>query len=209
MTVTILDPKTALVVIDLQDRIVGAAVVPIPAAEVVANTARLAAAFRAHGLPVVLVKVGAGPGETASQRIQGRQGRPAGAPRPTGGEEIVGDIRGEGDIIVHKRNWGAFYGTDLDLHLRRRGITQIVLTGIATSIGVESTARAAHEHGYHVTLVSDAMTDINADAHANSIGRIFPMLGELGTTAEIIEMLGVETPGVEMLGSAEAVPLGQ
>jgi nicotinamidase-related amidase len=64
-----------------------------------------------------------------------------------------------------------------------------VLTGIATSLGVESTARAAHEHGYHVTLATDAMTDIDADAHHNSIERIFPKLGELGTTAEIIELL--------------------
>jgi nicotinamidase-related amidase len=188
MTVSTLDPKTALVVIDLQERIVGAPVVPIPAADVVANTAELAGAFREHGLPVVLVKVGAAPGESTPGRIQGR--RAAGARRPAGGEDIVGDIRGEGDIIVHKRNWGAFYGTDLDLHLRRRGVTQIVLTGIATSLGVESTARAAHEHGYHVALVSDAMTDINADAHANSVERIFPMLGELGTTAEIVELLG-------------------
>jgi nicotinamidase-related amidase len=187
MTVSTLDPKTALVVIDLQERIVGAPVVPIPAADVVARTAELAAAFREHGLPVVLVKVGATPDEATPGRTQAR--RAGGAPRPAGGEDIVDDIRGEGDIIVHKRNWGAFYGTDLDLHLRRRGITQIVLTGIATSIGVESTARAAHEHGYHVALASDAMTDINADAHANSVERIFPMLGELGTTAEIIELL--------------------
>ncbi|MFI6073215.1 isochorismatase family protein [Actinoplanes sp. NPDC051343] len=187
MTVSTLDPKTALVAIDLQARIVGAPVGPIPAADVVARTAELAAAFREHGLPVVLVKVGAGPDEATPGRIQGR--RSGGAPRPAGGEEIVDEIRGAGDIIVHKRNWGAFYGTDLDLQLRRRGVTQIVLTGIATSIGVESTARAAHEHGYHVTLASDAMTDINTDAHANSVDRIFGMLGELGTTAEIIELL--------------------
>ena len=188
MTLSTLDPKTALVVIDLQQRIVGAPVEPTPAADVVAHTAELATAFRAHGLPVVLVKVGAGPGESTPGRIAAR--RPAGsAPRPAGGEDLVDDIRGDGDIVVTKRNWGAFYGTDLDLHLRRRGATQIVLTGIATSIGVESTARAAHEHGYHVTLATDAMTDIDADAHHNSIERIFPKLGELGTTAEILELL--------------------
>jgi nicotinamidase-related amidase len=104
-------------------------------------------------------------------------------------QRIVDEIRGDGDIVVTKRNWGTFYGTDLDLQLRRRGVTQIVLTGIATSIGVESTARAAHEHGCHVTLAADAMTDINADAHRNSLERIFPMLGETGTTAEIVELL--------------------
>jgi nicotinamidase-related amidase len=95
---------------------------------------------------------------------------------------------------VTKRNWSAFYGTDLDLQLRRRGVTQIVLAGIATSIGVESTARAAHEHGYHVTLATDAMADRDADAHANSIGRIFPRLGETGTTADIIALLEKTRP---------------
>jgi nicotinamidase-related amidase len=91
--------------------------------------------------------------------------------------------------VVTKRNVGAFHGTDLDLQLRRRGITQIVLGGIATSMGVESTARAAHDHGYHVTLVTDAMADMDADVHRNSVERIFPRLGETGTTAEILALL--------------------
>jgi len=64
-----------------------------------------------------------------------------------------------------------------------------VLTGIATSIGVESTARQAYESGWHVTLATDAMTDINADAHGNSLTRIFPKLGETGTTEEILALL--------------------
>jgi nicotinamidase-related amidase len=190
MTLSTLDPRTALVVIDLQQRIVGAPVGPIPAADVVARSAELASAFREHGLPVVLVQVttspdgaDATPGRTGAQRPGGNR------PRAAGGAEIVDEIRGDGDIVVTKRNWGAFYGTDLDLQLRRRGVTQIVLTGIATSIGVESTARAAHEHGYHVTLAADAMTDIDADAHHNSLERIFPKLGETGPTADIIDLL--------------------
>jgi nicotinamidase-related amidase len=76
------------------------------------------------------------------------------------------------------------------VQLRRRGITQIVLTGVATSIGVESTARAAYEHGYHVTLATDAMTDLSASAHENSLNWIFPRLGEIGSTAEILALLG-------------------
>ncbi|GAA3366521.1 hypothetical protein GCM10020366_70460 [Saccharopolyspora gregorii] len=90
--------------------------------------------------------------------------------------------------MVTKRNWGAFHGTDLDVQLRRRGVTQIVLGGIATSLGVESTARAAHEHGYHVTLATDAMTDLDAEAHRNSLERIFPRLGETGTTDEVVDL---------------------
>jgi nicotinamidase-related amidase len=109
---------------------------------------------------------------------------------PAGWDEIIEDMAGHpGDIRVTKRNWSAFYGTNLDLHLRRRGVTQIVLTGISTSIGVESTARTAHEHGYHVTVATDAVTDSNADAHQNSVERIFPRLAETGTTADILAAL--------------------
>ncbi|MFF3306681.1 hydrolase [Streptomyces sp. NPDC002952] len=189
MTLTTLDPRTALVVIDLQNGIVATPTAPLGGAEVVARAVELAGAFRAHGLPVVLVRITAAadgadavPGRTERGRRGGRV--------PEGWDVVVDELAGHPeDITVTKRNWGAFHGTDLDLQLRRRGITQIVLTGIATSIGVESTARAAHEHGYHVTLATDAMSDLDADAHRNSVERIFPRLGETGTTAEIIELL--------------------
>jgi nicotinamidase-related amidase len=191
MAVTTLDPDTALVVIDLQNGIVGnPGLAPYPAAEVVERAARLADAFRERSLPVVLVRVTA-----AADGADGTPGRidgPARAPRvwPEGWDVLVDELAGRPeDIVVTKRNWGAFYGTDLDLQLRRRGITQIVLAGIATSIGVESSARAAHEHGYHVTLATDAMSDLEAETHRNSVERIFPRLGETGTTDEILEVL--------------------
>jgi nicotinamidase-related amidase len=194
MTLTTLDPQTALVVIDLQKGIAGAPTVPHTGAEVVARSAQLADAFRAAGAPVVLVRVTFAP--DGSDAVPGRtEASGAGGTRPVGWDVIVDELAGhDGDIVVTKRNWSAFYGTDLDLQLRRRGVTQIVLAGIATSIGVESTARAAHEHGYHVTLATDAMADRDADAHANSIGRIFPRLGETGTTAEIIALLEKTRP---------------
>lgn len=190
MALTTLDPCTALVLIDLQNGIVGnPGLAPYPGAEVVARAGLLAEAFRGHGLPVVLVRVTAAAdgSDAAPGRIDGGS-----HPRtwPAGWDVIADELAGHPeDITVTKRNWGAFYGTDLDLHLRRRGITQIVLAGVATSIGVESSARAAHEHGYHVTLATDAMTDIDADTHRNSVERIFPRLGETGTTAEVVELL--------------------
>ncbi|MET7944928.1 hydrolase [Streptomyces sp. NPDC005302] len=190
MAVTTIDPRTALVVIDLQHGIVGnPGVAPHPAADVVERSARLADAFRGHSLPVVLVRVTAA--ADGSDAVSGRtDGASRGRSFPEGWDVIVDDLAGHPeDITVTKRNWGAFYGTDLDLQLRRRGITQIVLTGIATSIGVESSARAAHEHGYHVTLATDAMTDLDAETHRNSVERIFPRLGETGTTDEILEVL--------------------
>jgi nicotinamidase-related amidase len=189
MAVTTLDEKSALVVIDLQNGIVGILTTPYPAAEVVGRAVRLAGAFRTHELPVVLVRVTRA--RDGADPVPGRTEapRPAGPP-PAGWDAVVDELSGHADdIVVTKRNWGAFHGTDLDLQLRRRGVTQIVLAGIATSIGVESTARAAHEYGYHVALAVDAMADRDADAHHNSVTRIFPRLGETGTTAEILELL--------------------
>ena len=189
MTVTTLDPKTALVVIDLQGGIVAAPTVPHPAADVLTRSVALADAFRAHGLPVVLVRVTllTDGSDAAAGRIDGGPRPPR--PRPEGFDVLAPALLRDGDIVVTKRNWGAFHGTDLDTQLRRRGITQIVLTGIATSIGVESTARAAHEHNYHVTVAVDAMSDLDADTHRNSIEKIFPRLGETGTTEEILTLL--------------------
>ncbi|MFG2223232.1 isochorismatase family protein [Streptomyces sp. NPDC048644] len=183
MTATTLDAKTALVLIDLQKGITGLPCAH-PTDEVVERGARLAAAFRARELPVVLVNVtGGAPGRT-------EVGRPGGTP-PADWAELVPDLdRQPADILVTKQQWGAFHGTGLDLELRRRGVTQVVFAGIATSIGVESSARAAHEHGYHVTVATDAVTDMDEAAHRNSLEKIFPRLGETGTTEAIIKLLG-------------------
>lgn len=183
MPATVLDPKTALVLIDLQKGITALPSVH-PSDEIVARGARLAAAFRARGLPVVLVNVtGGAPGRTEA-------GLPGGTP-PADWAELVPELdRQPGDILVTKQQWGAFHGTNLDLELRRRGVTQIVFAGIATSIGVESSARAAHEHGYHVTVVTDAVTDLDEEAHRRALEKIFPRLGETDTTEAIIGLLG-------------------
>jgi nicotinamidase-related amidase len=91
--------------------------------------------------------------------------------------------------VVTKRTWGAFTNTDLQAYLQQQGVTQVVLLGVATSIGVESTARFAHELGLNLTLVVDAMTDMNLDAHNNTLARIFPRIGETGTTQEVLDLL--------------------
>ncbi|MGW3469584.1 isochorismatase family protein [Saccharopolyspora sp. NPDC000995] len=191
---TTLDPKTALVVIDLQNAVLAAPAAPHPTSDVIARTAELADAFRARSLPVVLVRVTAAPDGSDTPPGRTELSRPSN-PRPAEWDTVVADLAGHPeDIVVTKRNWSAFYGTDLDLHLRRRGITQIVLTGFATSIGVESTARAAHEHGYHLAAVVDAMSDIDADAHRNSVEKIFPRLGERVSTAEVLDLLAKTVP---------------
>ncbi len=182
MPITSLDPKTALVVIDLQKGLLNYPTVH-PINDVIKNAAALAEAFRSHGLPVVLVNVtGGAPGRT-------EQARPQGA-FPAGFADLVPELNQQpGDHTVTKQTWGAFTNTDLTAYLKNLGVTQVVIVGVATSIGVESTARHAYELGLNVTLAVDAMTDMNPDAHTNSLTRIFPRLGETGTTQEVIELL--------------------
>jgi nicotinamidase-related amidase len=182
MAVTAIDPNTALIVIDLQQGIV-ALPAARPIAEVVKRASALADAFRRHGLPVVLVNVaGAAPGRAEqSRRVEGL---------PAGWADLVPELNQQPqDHRVTKRTWGAFTNTDLEIYLEEAGVTQVVIAGVATSIGVESTARCAYELGFNVTLAIDAMTDSDPDAHANSVTRIFPRLGETGATQEIIERL--------------------
>ena len=149
-------------------------------ADVVKKAADLAAAFRRHDLPVVLVNTNDGPpGRTVHRRHSG--------PFPPDFVRLMPELDAQPtDHRITKRTWGAFTGTDLEAHLRSSGISQVVVCGVATSVGVESTARQAHELGLNVTLAVDAVTDISAEAHANSLERIFPRLGEDGTAQEII-----------------------
>jgi len=181
MPLTTLDPKTALIVIDLQKGLAGLLGGDNP---VVQNNRALAAAFRARGLPVVLVTANAG----APGRSEQGSRMPAGLPADFA--EVMDELDPQpGDIRVTKQTWGVFATTDLEAQLRALGVTQVVVTGVATSIGVESSARQAYEAGFNVTLATDAMTDLRPEPHANSIAHIFPRLGETGTTAELLALL--------------------
>ncbi len=183
MPLTTLDSNAALVLIDLQK---GIAALPAahPIGEIIDRAAQLARAFRQRGLPIVLVNVmGTAPGRTDAgpQNISSL---------PADWTELVPELEHHpDDYLVSKQRIGAFIGTSLNDYLRQRGVTQIFLAGVATSLGVESTARSAHDHGYNVVLVIDAMTDRDADAHRHSIEKIFPRLGEADTTENVLKLL--------------------
>ncbi|GAA1993879.1 cysteine hydrolase family protein [Kitasatospora viridis] len=184
MALTTIDPVTALVVIDLQKGIIAAHSDAATEAAVERST-RLAAAFRRQDRPVVLVTVtGRPPGRTDG----GRSGAPV--VLPPGWAELIDelDVRPT-DHLITKRRRSAFHDTGLDTLLRDLGVTQVVLTGISTSSGVESTARSASDHGYHVVVATDAVTDPDAEAHRHSVQRVFPKLGETATTNDIIDMI--------------------
>jgi len=186
MAVTLLDPNTALIIVDLQK---GIAEYPFihPIGAVVERSRALLDAFRERGMPVVLVNVtGFAPGRTERpRRID---------VFPPGWADLLPELDQQpGDIGVTKRTWGAFASTDLEAQLKARGVTQVVITGVATGTGVESTARQAYEAGFNVTLAVAAMTDANAAAHPYSRHPVVPNLGETGTAQEIIGLL--ETRG--------------
>jgi nicotinamidase-related amidase len=189
MTLTQIDTVPALVVIDLQKGL--AAVETVHAfGDIVGRAAQLAAAFRRRNFPVVLVNAaGVAPGRTDAQRF-----RPADFSPPPEWIELVPELGVEPtDFRLTKYRAGAFHDTGLHSYLKQREVTQVVVAGIATTMGVESTARAAHEHGYHVVFATDAMTDRDADTHRISVERIFPRIGECATTAEILAKLDPAT----------------
>ena len=186
-----LDPHaTALILIDLQRGIVGRETAPYPAKDVVSAARRLAERCRHRGVQVILVRVSFAP-----------DGRDRLAPRadaagwsgtvPPDFSQIVPELGPEpGDLVVTKRQWGAFYGTELDLELRRRGIRTLLLGGISTNFCVESTARDAYERGYEQVFVEDAMSGLSAEAHRFAVSVIFPRIGTVRSSEEVLAALG-------------------
>ncbi|MCL5005352.1 MAG: hydrolase [Acidobacteria bacterium] len=182
--------KTALVVIDLQKGITAMPTEPHPAAAVIENAVKLAEAFRKKSAPVFLVHVTPsadgkdGLHPIADSSVQFK------LPANADWAEIVPELGPkENDFVITKRQWGAFYGTELDLQLRRRGIDTIVLCGISTNIGVESTARFAYEYGYDQIFAEDASAARTKDEHEHTMKTIFPRIGRIRSTEEIIAAL--------------------
>jgi nicotinamidase-related amidase len=178
--------NTALILIDLQKGIVGTPAEPHSGAAVLDRGRELARRFRAAKAPVVLVNVAFSPdfGDAPKAPVDRPPNIPPGG-FPEGWAELADGLAEHSDLRITKRQWGAFHGTELDLQLRRRGMTTVVIGGIATNIGVESTARAAHEHGYAVVLAEDAITGRSAEMHAFAFEHIFPLLARVAKTGEI------------------------
>jgi nicotinamidase-related amidase len=182
MPVTAIDPQSALVVIDLQKGHVGVSLAQ-SFDDVVSRSATLAKAFRSRGLPVALVTVaGSPPGRTDAGVTH--------QSLPDGFTDLLQELDPQpGDILVTKYARSAFTGTGLAETLRGLGVTQVVITGVSTSGGVESTARDAHELGFNVTLPVDAMTDSKLARHEHSVSQVFPRIAETGTTSDVLAAL--------------------
>ncbi|HEX6468701.1 MAG TPA: isochorismatase family protein [Streptosporangiaceae bacterium] len=167
-------PRTALVLIDLQMRLVGQQLAPYGGADVVRQSMRLAQAVRDAGGLIVVVQ----------------WEEPGRDPQPPGSELVDEIAPRAGDLLVTKRTWSAFHGTGLHGRLQSEGITTLVIAGVATGFGVESTARDAYDHGYRLFHVEDAMADVDAESHAFAVGKVFPLLGTVCSTDDLLVRLG-------------------
>lgn len=182
--------STALVLIDLQHGIVGRPqLAPHTGADLVKRAASLADAFREKCGTVTYVRVEID--EVLRPQVDAPMYDPSAPPPPPIASQLVPESGYQaGDLLIVKRQWGAFYGTDLDQQLRRRGIRTIVIGGIATNFGVESTARAAFDRGYALIFVEDAMTSFSAEVHDFAVKHIFSRMGRVRTSDEVLEALG-------------------
>jgi len=178
--------STALIVVDLQNFAIAMNTVPTPTSELLANAVRIADACRDKGILVVLIRVGheqnklPHPSPKIDAGFSGfqfgpdaKEIAPALGPKP-------------GDVIVDKYNWGAFHGTNLDTHLRRRGIRTLIMTGLVTNIGVDTTMREAQAHGYDQVLVSDAVAAMSREEHDYTLQYVAPRLSRVRTTEEVL-----------------------
>ncbi len=187
---TINAKSSALVLIDLQRGITAMQTQPITANEVIASANKLIDALHAKQSLVIFVRVNSSPDGKNMLRPEADEPMTRSGKMPGDWAEIVPELnKQENDLLITKHQWGAFYGTELDLELRRRGITTVILGGIATNYGVESTARDAYERAYQIVFASDAMASRTAEDHNFALTRIFPRIGRVRKTGEIITAL--------------------
>jgi nicotinamidase-related amidase len=182
---------TALVIIDLQRGIVGRETAPHSASKVIENSARIGRRCKDAGGLIVPVHVtfSASGADRLQQAIDVPMALPPGG-LPANWAEFVPEIAAlDAEVVITKRQWGAFHGTELDLQLRRRGIKTILLTGISTNFGVEGTAREAWQHGYEVIVVEDACASAEAGMHQFAIDKILPRVSRVRSTADVLAAL--------------------
>jgi nicotinamidase-related amidase len=182
--------STALVVVDLQNFAIAMETAPIPASQVLANSIRIADACRDKGILVVLIRVGHEDNKTPHPGPKIDAGF-SGFQMGSGAKELAPALGPKaGDVTVDKYNWGAFHGTSLDTHLRRRGIRTLIMTGLVTNIGVDTTMREAQAHGYDQVMVSDAVAAMSLEEHDYTLKYVAPRLSRVRTTEEVLAAIG-------------------
>jgi nicotinamidase-related amidase len=187
-----LDPqKTALVLIDLQQGILAMPTAPHSPATVLANSLRLATALQKLGGLVILVRVefSAEYADRPGQDVDQPMSLPS-AGLPDDWSVLALELAAlPASLVITKRQWSAFYGTELDLQLRRRGMSRVIIAGLATNFGVESTARDAWQSDYAVLIAEDACASFSDEMHQFAITRTLPRIARIRSSDEILNAL--------------------
>jgi len=186
MTALDLDPATtALIVVDLQNGLLARPLAPHSSKTVLGNTVTLAETVTAHGGPVIRVTMDFS--DLPRQAVDASSQMPEGLPAQF--FELAPEIAALTGVIVTKRQWGSFHGTALDLLLRRRKIEVVIVCGVATNFGIESTVREAWQHGYAVVVAEDACSSLSTEMHEFAVAKIFPAIARIRPTARIVAEL--------------------
>ena len=183
--------KTAFVAIDMQKEIVNNGTLsPHTAASILTNNDLLVRTLKRTAALKVLVNVDISTFPYLSQQTD-MGGMTAASVPPEFTDLLLKDSLKDTDnmLTITKYNPSAFFGTSLDLQLRRRGIETIILSGVATTNGVYATALDAFQHGYHVVLAEDACSDRDKESHQLFIKKIFPKTARVRSTKQIIEAI--------------------
>jgi len=197
MTDTLFDPRrTAFISIDMQNGVASHAAEPNSAQDVISRVIEIVAAARVGGGLPIYVRTSFLPDESDALHPAMDVARPAKPNRPLGWDQLVPELEPlPTEPVIIKRSFNAFYGSDLDLQLRRHGIDTVVIAGISTNFGVEGTGRAAYDHGYDVLFVEDAMAASKAEMHESSLKNVFPYIGRVRTTSQIVETFSGDAAG--------------
>ena len=191
----VLDPgTTALIIIDLQHGILSVPLTPYDSAHVLARSVELGRALAGAGGIVVLVNV------NYSEGYADRPNQPADAPMslpaeglPENWATLLPEVSGlPAQVHITKRQQSAFFGTELDLQLRRRGVTTVVICGVATNFGVEATARDAHNLNYAVVIAADACSSVAPTLHEFAVTKILPRIARVRNSSEIVAALSAD-----------------
>ncbi len=184
--------RTALVMIDPQNWTLGMPISPHPADTVVGNAVTLAHAIRGAGGVIVLTRAAFSPGYADMLRVPVDMALtvPEGGIPPQALAFRAEMEALDAEVVITKRQWSAFHGTELDLQLRRRGVTAVVIGGVMTNFGVESTARDAWQHNYAAVVAEDACSSLNPDMHRFAVERILPRVARVRSSAVIAAACG-------------------
>ena len=182
--------NTALLAMDIQNGIVGRLAAP----DYLPRLARAVDAARGAGIPVLHIVVGfrTGHPEVSSRNMAFSALGASGAFTPADpAAAIHPDIEPRPDeTVITKKRVSAFAGSDLEMVLRAQGITDLVLTGIATSGVVLSTLRQAADLDYRLTVLADGCADTDEEVHRVLTEKVFPMQAQVTDSSAWLAGLG-------------------